>query len=110
VRAARARAVIPTATRRPNRAALVLLLSAIALLGAMAVADTGRRNDELRRLERVTYTPAELDELHTEIVVADVLAIVAAAVVVGSGVTALVVAGRRRADGRAPDLDTRPGR
>jgi hypothetical protein len=90
----------PSDYQNPNWPLVACLGSGIGLLVAMAVADTGRMNQELARRRVVSYDPDEWRALGIEISVADALTVgfgVAAIALVG---LAFVYALRRR--GSAP--------
>jgi zinc protease len=80
----------PDSYRRSNWPLTLLIASALVLVVSMAVADTGRRNQDLTRAGIVSYTPEEWDELQTEIAVADALSVSSAIAVATTGVGALV--------------------
>ena len=75
--------------QEPNWSLTVCLASGIGLLTAMAVADTGRMNQDLARRRLVSYSTDEWRQLATEIAVAQVLTAVFALAGVASGVLVL---------------------
>jgi hypothetical protein len=92
--------IAPSDYQDPNWPLVACLGSGIGLLVAMAVAETGRMNQDLARREVVHYDADEWRDLGIEISVAEGLTVGLSVGAVALGVFALVYAFRRR--GSAP--------